>query len=252
MRRSVPLCMLVLVCGCAADAPRVVLRSDDGRDVLAYDCGSPGSHVAKPTVARVFEDYALRIARRSAETGDTAMLRELMVAYERKDWASLERLVVADACVAGALAVSPARFPDPASSPPDFELALVGGDGRLALGALRGRIVVVDFWATWCIPCIEQMPALVRLAEEHGDSITVVGVVHQDSERRAAGWLATHPPGRMLHVHDGDGRVGRAYGVWGIPQTFVIDRDGMLMASPHQPRRRIWLHELLELAGIGH
>lgn len=124
----------------------------------------------------------------------------------------------------------------PASSPtaigsaaPDFSLADLDGD-PIALADLRGRPVVVNFWASWCGPCVEEFPLLRDAAARHAAAgLAVVGIVWDDHseaarsfmERNGATWPAAMDPGA---------RVAAAYGVVGPPETFFIGRDGTIVA----------------------
>ena len=127
------------------------------------------------------------------------------------------------------------RFPAAAGGAsvgvPAPELALTDLDGNpIELSALRGRPVVVNFWASWCVPCLEEFPHLRAAMNEHANAdLAVIGVVYQDRwasardymEHMGATWPAAMDPG---------GRVASAYGVHGPPETVFIDRDGIVRA----------------------
>lgn len=124
----------------------------------------------------------------------------------------------------------------PASSPtavgrmaPDFVLADLDGN-PVRLADLRGRPVVVNFWASWCGPCVEEFPLLREADERHADDgLAIVGIVYDDRseaarafmERTGATWTAAMDPG---------GRVAAAYGILAPPETFFIGRDGTIVA----------------------
>jgi cytochrome c biogenesis protein CcmG, thiol:disulfide interchange protein DsbE len=123
-------------------------------------------------------------------------------------------------------AISPTGIGAPA---PDFALADLDGNPVL-LAELRGRPVVVNFWASWCGPCVEEFPLLRDAAARHaGDGLAVVGIVYDDRSeaardfmaRQGATWPAAMDPG---------GRVAAAYGILGPPETFFIGRDGTIVA----------------------
>jgi cytochrome c biogenesis protein CcmG/thiol:disulfide interchange protein DsbE len=108
---------------------------------------------------------------------------------------------------------------------PAFRLPLLGG-GMLDLAALRGRPVIVNFWASWCTPCKSEAPRLQAAAERY-PQLAVVGVNAQDFASDARRFLArygVHYP----NVHDSGGKVPEAYGVTGFPETWFIDRNGRL------------------------
>ncbi len=117
---------------------------------------------------------------------------------------------------------------------PDFELVDFDGN-RIGLSDLRGRPVVVNFWGSWCPPCIEEFPRLARAVDEHGDEgLVVIGVVYQDRFTSAQEFMesvgATWPG-----VMDPGGRVAAAYGIHGAPETFFIDREGVVAARQIGP-----------------
>jgi len=112
-------------------------------------------------------------------------------------------------------------------------------DGRVvALSRLKGRVVLVTFWATWCPPCKEELPMFDRLHREHESrGLTVLGVnVREDA-------ATVRPFSRALGLTfplplDADGNIARQYGVIGLPTTFVIDRDGHPVGRAVGPR--VW------------
>ncbi len=124
----------------------------------------------------------------------------------------------------------------PASSPategslaPDFTLADLDGN-PIHLSELRGRPVVVNFWASWCVPCIEEFPLLTDAAERHaGDGLTVIGIVYQDRTEAARGFMERNGATWQAAM-DPDERVATAYGILGPPQTYFIGRDGTIVA----------------------
>jgi thiol-disulfide isomerase/thioredoxin len=117
-------------------------------------------------------------------------------------------------------------------------------DGRpLAAEALRGRVSVLHFWATWCPPCVEELPVLRRIAERYGDRVLLVGVSLDESEDLPAAefraWIARQAvAGR--HIYDGLGwesDLVRAFGVTEIPFNVVVGRDGKVVAVGEHGRR---------------
>jgi thiol-disulfide isomerase/thioredoxin len=107
---------------------------------------------------------------------------------------------------------------------PPLELRTV--DGRpLALADLRGRVVLVNFWATWCEPCVEEMPSLQRLRDRLGAArCEVLAVNYQEGEPRIRAFLQKVPLDLPI-VRDTDGGVARAWRVRIFPTTFVVDAD---------------------------
>jgi thiol-disulfide isomerase/thioredoxin len=115
----------------------------------------------------------------------------------------------------------------PGAPAPQIALPVVGG-GTSDLRAERGKVVLVNFWATWCEPCRSEMPGLQQLADELGSRpFRVYSVdLQEDAEQVAA---FQQQLGLHLHVVlDQDGDVTRAYGVRALPATFLIDQQGVL------------------------
>jgi cytochrome c biogenesis protein CcmG/thiol:disulfide interchange protein DsbE len=111
---------------------------------------------------------------------------------------------------------------------PPFELLRFDG-GTLALSSLRGKYVLVNFWASWCIPCRDEAPLLERAWREYRDrGLVVVGVNIQDLEPEARKFIAEFQVS-YPNVRDRDGRVSRAYGTTGVPESFFIDREGRVV-----------------------
>lgn len=114
--------------------------------------------------------------------------------------------------------------PAPAFSLPD----LVDPPRTLSLAGLRGRPVLVNFWASWCVPCRKEMPAIEAVAREMGTSVSFIGVDTNDTKSSASSFSAqtgvTYPLG-----FDPSAKVASSYGVYGLPTTFFVSRDGRLL-----------------------
>lgn len=109
-----------------------------------------------------------------------------------------------------------------------FTVQKLDGSGALALDETRGKVTVVNFFASWCIPCKEENPALLRVYERYRASdVVFLGVLYQDSRDSGLRYVrdngVTWPTGS-----DDDGRVAFAYGVFGIPETYFIGADGVI------------------------
>ena len=134
---------------------------------------------------------------------------------------------------------------------PDFTLSLL--DGRnLRLHDLHGQTVVLNFWASWCDPCAEEMPALQRLAATTGDEVTLVGVgLKNDADADARAFVdrfsITYPTGRDLGgpATDPRGPIEAAYGVIGAPTTIVIAPDGTIATIALGPQSEEELRKLI-------
>jgi cytochrome c biogenesis protein CcmG, thiol:disulfide interchange protein DsbE len=109
---------------------------------------------------------------------------------------------------------------------PDF--AVQDSDRNVALNQFRGQVLVLNFWATWCAPCVEELPSLMNMqARLKGNGVMVLAIsidVDGDAYHR---FLKQHEVS-LLTVRDPDQKVSRVYGTTGWPETFIIDRQGVL------------------------
>jgi thiol-disulfide isomerase/thioredoxin len=112
---------------------------------------------------------------------------------------------------------------------PTPSLALKDPDGRLHdLAEYRGRALLVNFWATWCAPCREELPSLERLRDIlRGRPFDVLTVNVAEGESRVRRFLTDLPLGLPILL-DRDGNAQRAWGVRGLPATFLLDREGTI------------------------
>lgn len=108
---------------------------------------------------------------------------------------------------------------------PDFTLDSLNG-GAVTLSDLENQILVLDFWAIWCRPCVEAMPELEQLHQQYADQgVVVLAINVEEDQGEVAEFVADH--GYTLTVLlDTDSRVADAYDVQGIPHTVVVDREG--------------------------
>jgi len=113
---------------------------------------------------------------------------------------------------------------------PPFALVPVGGGEPVSLDSLQGRPVVLNFWATWCVPCFQEHPLLVSAARRLGDEVQFLGVVYQDEERNVQDWLDRHGSSYPTLV-DPRSKTAIAYGVIGVPETYFIDPQGRIVAK---------------------
>lgn len=132
--------------------------------------------------------------------------------------------------VGGADPAASATPGDPVPAPaPAFTLPDLAG-GQVSLAELRGRPVVIDFWATWCAPCERQVPVLNAFHDEYGDRIPVLGIaVDADGASRVAPFVAQH--GLRYRVLLGDADLAQDYGAYGFPTLFVVRPDGTIHSA---------------------
>ncbi|WP_199747278.1 MULTISPECIES: redoxin domain-containing protein [Corallococcus] len=141
-----------------------------------------------------------------------------------------------------------ARLVPDGVSPPTFQLTKHEG-GSLALSDLKGRVVMLDFWATWCPPCREEMPSLVKLAKEYESQGLVFVAASRDDGPTAPQevdyFLQRFQPELRPYVVYADDDVARAFQVNALPTLYFLDRDGKVidaqrgMLSEDGLRRRI-------------
>ncbi len=121
--------------------------------------------------------------------------------------------------------------PAPHSSAPDFTLRAMNGP-NLRLAEQRGQVVMLNFWATWCGPCRQEMPQLDRLYAKYRASGFVLLGVNIDDDARAASELATRLGVKFPVLLDTQKQVAKLYELSAMPATVLIDRDGKVR----------WLH----------
>nr|WP_320051416.1 TlpA disulfide reductase family protein [uncultured Desulfuromonas sp.] len=115
------------------------------------------------------------------------------------------------------------------ASAPDFELTSLSGE-TVRLSSLRGKLVVLNFWATWCPPCREEMPSMQRLHELMPADRFILLAVNIEAQGRqpVADFVKTHPVGFTILL-DETGQARSLYGVAKYPETFIIDPQGQVV-----------------------
>lgn len=116
-----------------------------------------------------------------------------------------------------------------ADKAPDFTLAT--DNGQLQLSQLQGKVVYLDFWASWCGPCRKSFPWMNEMQARYGDQGLVVLAVNLDNDTPQAKKFLEQYPAQFRIAYDPEGRVPALYGVKGMPSSFFIDRDGQLHSS---------------------
>lgn len=112
---------------------------------------------------------------------------------------------------------------------PDFTLPSIDGT-QVSLQQYQGKVIFLNFWATWCIPCREEMPALEKLHQAYQEQdLVVLAIDHKESPQQVKAFFAKHGLS-FPSVIDATGDIFRAYSVAGMPTTYLIGRDGNMLA----------------------
>jgi cytochrome c biogenesis protein CcmG/thiol:disulfide interchange protein DsbE len=123
----------------------------------------------------------------------------------------------------------PREIPSPLVNKPapPFRLAQLHDPSKqLGTDDLKGQVWLLNVWASWCVSCRVEHPLLVQLAKTN--IVPVVGLNYKDTNALGRRWLAENGDPYKVSVVDADGRVGIDWGVYGVPETFVVDKNGMI------------------------
>ena len=99
-------------------------------------------------------------------------------------------------------------------------------DKQFSTQDMKGKVWLLNVWASWCVSCREEHPVLVELARQN--IVPVYGLDYKDKREDGEAWLARGGDPYVLSVSDTEGRVGIDYGVYGVPETYVIDKQGVI------------------------
>jgi len=127
------------------------------------------------------------------------------------------------------LGMDPHKVPSPLidKPAPQFHLPRLSDPARtLATADLAGQVSLLNVWATWCVSCRAEHPVLMRLARQ--ERVRIYGLDYKDSRPEALDWLKAYGDPYRANAFDADGRVGIDWGVYGTPETFVIDKQGTI------------------------
>lgn len=108
---------------------------------------------------------------------------------------------------------------------PDFLLPELATEKSLTTDDLKGKVILLNVWATWCISCKMEHPYLLQLAQ---DGITIVGLNYKDDQDQALDWLKNLGNPYAFNILDIQGRLGLDLGVFGAPETYLIDKQGII------------------------
>jgi cytochrome c biogenesis protein CcmG, thiol:disulfide interchange protein DsbE len=120
---------------------------------------------------------------------------------------------------------SGSRPPGINSQAPDFTIK--DGDKTITLSQFRGKPLVLNFWATWCPPCVEEIPSMMRLEQQAGNKVQILGV-STDMDDAAYHRFISDKKVNFLTVRDGDQHINERYGTYKFPETYIIDGKGVI------------------------
>jgi cytochrome c biogenesis protein CcmG/thiol:disulfide interchange protein DsbE len=110
---------------------------------------------------------------------------------------------------------------------PQFDLPTLSGDERVAIADHAGKPMVINFWATWCVPCRTEAPLLERAAKRYDDRVVFIGVDVRDFNGDAKNFVEKHGLTYLI-AYDGPARLWEPWGITGLPETFFVDRNGTI------------------------
>jgi cytochrome c biogenesis protein CcmG/thiol:disulfide interchange protein DsbE len=157
--------------------------------------------------------------------------------------------VVLGLLLAYGLNLDPRKIPSPliGKSLPAFSLTTIADPARkVGRDDLLGRVYLLNVWASWCVACRQEHPLLNELARNK--TATIIGINYKDKREDALGWLGSLGNPYELSLADKDGRLGIDLGVYGVPETFVIDKQGIIRYKQIGPiTPEVWEQKLAPL-----
>ncbi|HEU5283904.1 MAG TPA: DsbE family thiol:disulfide interchange protein [Burkholderiales bacterium] len=127
------------------------------------------------------------------------------------------------------LKLNPREVPSPLidKPAPAFELTRLDDPARaVRLEDLRGQVWLLNVWASWCVACLDEHPVLLEFSRSR--AVPIYGLNYKDEREAAIAWLRKHGNPYDASIVDAQGRVGIDYGVYGVPETFLIDGQGII------------------------
>jgi cytochrome c biogenesis protein CcmG, thiol:disulfide interchange protein DsbE len=144
------------------------------------------------------------------------------------------------------LRLNPREIPSPfiGKPAPAFKLTQLNEPARtISNQDMAGQVWLLNVWASWCVSCRQEHPVLVEFAKT--GTVPIVGLNYKDGRDDGMGWLQQFGNPYMTSAFDRDGRVGIDYGVYGVPETFVIDKRGVIRMKFTGPLTREMIAEKL-------
>ena len=127
------------------------------------------------------------------------------------------------------LKLDPREVPSPliGKTAPAFELPrLHDPQQHISNTDMKGKVWLLNVWASWCVACREEHEVLMELARS--GAVPLIGLNYKDERRDGIGWLDKHGNPYSMSAYDRDGRIGIDYGVYGVPETYLIDKQGVI------------------------
>lgn len=127
------------------------------------------------------------------------------------------------------LRLNPRDVPSPfiGKAAPSFQIAqLHYPDRTISSKEMQGKVWLLNVWASWCAACRVEHPVLMELARSN--VVPIVGLNYKDERTDGINWLQRHGDPYVVSAFDGEGRIGIDFGVYGIPETFVVDKAGII------------------------
>jgi len=127
------------------------------------------------------------------------------------------------------LSLDPRKVPSPLidkPAPPFWLKRLKQPEATLGTEDMKGKVSLFNVWATWCVACRSEHPVLMQLAES--GKVAIYGLNYKDDRAEAKRWLLRYGDPYLANAFDADGRVGIDWGVYGTPETFIVDQQGVI------------------------
>ncbi len=137
--------------------------------------------------------------------------------------------IILSVFLAVGLKLNPKDIPSPLvdKAAPAFSAAKLNApEQKLSSSDLKGKVWLFNVWASWCVSCREEHPVLNEFAKQH--VVTIIGLNYKDEPDDAKQWLSTLGNPYSDSIMDKDGRIGLDWGVYGVPETFMIDKKGFV------------------------
>ena len=146
-------------------------------------------------------------------------------------WVAMGSIASVVAVLGFGFFTNPREVPSPlvGKQAPAFSAERLGGGTPVSLQDLRGKPIVLNFWASWCVACREEAAVLEHAHQIFGvQGVQVVGIAVQDTQEKAQAFARRFGKTYLLSLDNADGEIGLNYGLYGVPETFFIDRAGII------------------------